>query len=653
MNSKNLPGSDRSSSAVAPADVELLDLEQLRNRIADAGSPIPLLRAAIQHARGVLDERFKQNLNITDIVCGRAWVVDEVLRLAWQAQNWPDDDISLVAVGGYGRGELLPHSDIDLLLLTHRNRNLKYKNTIGSFLTMCWDIGLQIGQSVRSIKQCKTEAIRDITVCTALMESRTLIGPEELHSKMVALTRSRRVWPIKKFLRAKLDEQIARHDKYHDVDYALEPNVKTSPGGLRDIQTIAWVAKRHYDASSFQDLVELGFLQPSEETILNRGQQFLWKLRYGLHYLGGHSEDRLLFDKQRELALLIGYEDDDKSLGVEKLMQEYYHAVDSLRELNDLLLQHLDEAILRARERETIKPLNNRFQIRNGYIEVVNERVFEQYPSALLEIFVLSGQDDHIEGIRASTVRRGLDPRDFALCSFGGAGGLHADAVARELLMPSAIIPREASVLSALGFLGSDVRNDYQLTLAKSVPDLEAKELAGAFAELEDEGRRLLHQEGFAGDQIRVSRIADCRYLRQVFTVEVPIDASDLEKGDLDWLVEKFEAAYQALYHHVHKDEDGFIDTCRVTVFGELPALQLPRHDQTDPDPAPARRGERSIYFGDRVTAPVYWFDDLLHGMAFAGPALIDSPSTTVLVPPGSSTRVDVRGSVLIEPEKP
>ena len=405
MNSKNLPGSDRSSSAVAPADVELLDLEQLRNRIADAGSPIPLLRAAIQHARGVLDERFKQNLNITDIVCGRAWVVDEVLRLAWQAQNWPDDDISLVAVGGYGRGELLPHSDIDLLLLTHRNRNLKYKNTIGSFLTMCWDIGLQIGQSVRSIKQCKTEAIRDITVCTALMESRTLIGPEELHSKMVALTRSRRVWPIKKFLRAKLDEQIARHDKYHDVDYALEPNVKTSPGGLRDIQTIAWVAKRHYDASSFQDLVELGFLQPSEETILNRGQQFLWKLRYGLHYLGGHSEDRLLFDKQRELALLIGYEDDDKSLGVEKLMQEYYHAVDSLRELNDLLLQHLDEAILRARERETIKPLNNRFQIRNGYIEVVNERVFEQYPSALLEIFVLSGQDDHIEGIRASTIR--------------------------------------------------------------------------------------------------------------------------------------------------------------------------------------------------------------------------------------------------------
>ncbi|MDP6536695.1 MAG: [protein-PII] uridylyltransferase [Gammaproteobacteria bacterium] len=405
MNSENLPGSDTKSSAVKPVDVELLDIERLRVGIADAGSPIPLLRGAIQHARGVLDERFKQNLNITDIVCGRAWVVDEVLRQAWQAQNWPDDDISLVAVGGYGRGELLPHSDIDLLLLTRRNRNSKYKHTIGSFLTMCWDIGLEIGQSVRSIKQCKTEAIRDITVCTALMESRTLIGPEELHSKMVALTRGRRVWPIKKFLRAKLDEQIVRHEKYHDVDYALEPNVKTSPGGLRDIQTIVWVAKRHYDASSFQDLVELGFLQPSEEVMLNRGQQFLWKLRYGLHYLGGRSEDRLLFDKQRKLAKMFGYKDDDKSLGVEKLMQQYYHTVANLRELNDLLLQHLDEAILRAGERETIRPLNNRFQIHNGYIEVVDPGVFEQYPSALLEIFVLSGQDKRIEGIRASTIR--------------------------------------------------------------------------------------------------------------------------------------------------------------------------------------------------------------------------------------------------------
>ncbi len=389
------------------SDTELLDVEQLRIAVANAGSPIPFLREALQKSTEVLHSRYKQNLNIASIVCGRAWVVDEVLRLAWDAQNWPDpNNISLVAVGGYGRGELLPHSDIDLLLLTRKNRdNKKYKNYISAFLSMLWDIGLEPGHSVRSVRQCKQEAIKDITVATALMESRTLIGPEDLQGLMYAATNNKRVWPIKKFVQAKIDEQIDRHEKYHDVDYALEPNVKTSPGGLRDIQTIAWVTKRHFAADSFKDLVTLGFLKESEEAMINKGQQFLWKLRYGLHFLEGRSEDRLLFDKQKELAQLFDYQDDEKSLGVEKLMKQYYRVVGTLRELNDVLLQHLDEIILRAGERELIKPINNRFQIRNDYIEVINPDVFERSPSALIEIFVLMGDSPHIKGIRASTIR--------------------------------------------------------------------------------------------------------------------------------------------------------------------------------------------------------------------------------------------------------
>ena len=387
------------------SDTELLDVNQLRAAVADAG--IPQLRNALQQASEVLHSRYKQNQNITNIVCGRAWVVDEVLRLVWSAQNWPKpNDISLVAVGGYGRGELLPHSDIDLLLLTRKNRyNKQYKDYISAFLTMLWDIGLEPGHSVRSIRQCKQEAIKDITVATALMESRLLLGPEDLHSLMTAATNNKRVWPIKKFVQAKVAEQIARHEKYHDVDYALEPNIKTSPGGLRDIQTIAWVSKRHFAANTFKDLVKLGFLKESEEAMISKGQQFLWKLRYGLHFLEGRSEDRLLFDKQRELAQLFDYQDDEKSLGVEKLMKQYYRAVANLRELNDVLLQHLDEVILRAGERAKIKPLNERFQIRNDYIEVIHPEVFEQNPSALIEIFVLMGDNPQIKGIRASTIR--------------------------------------------------------------------------------------------------------------------------------------------------------------------------------------------------------------------------------------------------------
>lgn len=394
------------STAEIKPDSTLLDVAKLETELGHATHKIPLFKQAMEHASTTLDNRYKANLNISDIVTGRAWVVDQILRLAWQQQNWvKPNDIALVAVGGYGRGELLPHSDIDILILTRKDRHSQYKDSISKFLTLLWDIGLEIGQSVRSVKQCKQEAGNDITVATALMESRTIVGPADLQEEMYALTTGKRVWPIKKFLSAKLAEQQARHKKYHDIDYALEPNVKTSPGGLRDIQTIAWVAKRHYGASSFKDLVALGFLKESEETMINKGQQFLWKLRYGLHLLEGRREDRLLFDKQRELAKLFGYEDDDKSLGVEKLMKQYYRAVANLRELNDVLLQHLDEAILREGEREVIEPLNNRFQIRNSYIEAISPEVFKRSPYAMLELFVLMAQNPKIEGIRASTIR--------------------------------------------------------------------------------------------------------------------------------------------------------------------------------------------------------------------------------------------------------
>ena len=411
LDTLSIPASTAEAAGTTCAE-PLLDAAALQAALAEATTPVPLLRQTLQHSSAVLDQRYRQNLDISAIVAGRAQVVDQVLRLAWECQQWPDtDDISLIAVGGYGRGELLPGSDIDLLILTRTRHNVRYQDGISAFLTLLWDIGLKVGHSVRSLQQCRQEAVKDITVATALMESRTISGPPALHRQMLALTNNERTWPTKKFLRAKLDEQMQRHNKYHDVDYALEPNVKTSPGGLRDIQTIAWVTRRHFGAVSFQDLADLGFLKPSEQAMIRQGQQLLWKLRYGLHLLAGRCEDRLLFDKQRELARWFGYQDDDKSLGVEKLMKQYYRMVAKLRELNDVLLQHLDEAILRAGEQEKIKPLNQRFQIRNDCIEAIDSRVFQRHPFALLEIFVLMAQDPGIDRIRASTIRLLRDHR--------------------------------------------------------------------------------------------------------------------------------------------------------------------------------------------------------------------------------------------------
>ncbi|MDX1490538.1 MAG: [protein-PII] uridylyltransferase [Pseudohongiellaceae bacterium] len=390
----------------AASDSSLFDIDKFRAQLAESANPMSLFRDTIKKNCEILDERFRQNEDIVSIVTGRAWFMDQLLRCAWEQYDWgSNDDVSLLAVGGYGRGELLPYSDIDLLLLTRSDDVDQYKDSITAFLTFLWDINLDVGQSVRSLSQCRQEALKDITVTTSLMESRTIVGPESLREEMIAFTQNDEVWPPKEFFRAKRDEQLERHDKYYDIDYALEPNVKTSPGGLRDIQTIGWIAKRHYRAETLGDLVKLGFLNDLEYKQLMKGEKLLWTLRYGLHMLAGRKEDRLLFDKQKDLAKLFGYEDDDKSLAVEKLMQEYYRVVATLRGLNDVLLQHFDEAILRADEKEEITVLNNRFQIRDDYIEVVSDDTFERFPFALLEIFVLMAQEPKIKGVRATTIR--------------------------------------------------------------------------------------------------------------------------------------------------------------------------------------------------------------------------------------------------------
>lgn len=390
--------------------------QQLQTQPASLVALVVTFKDVLRQAQDQFDQRYRDGADITSLITGRAAFMDFLLRRAWQLFDWQQPEhLSLLAVGGYGRGELHPHSDIDLLLLV-RDSQVRANNhkALSGFFTFLWDINLEIGQSVRTINECRDEAIKEITVATSLMESRTIVGPagsaasggpESLRHEMIMVTQANDVWPAREFFRAKRDEQLARHDKYQDIDYALEPNVKTSPGGLRDIQTIGWIAKRYYDANTLGDLVELGFLLPSEYEQLRRGEALLWKLRYGLHLLSGRREDRLLFDRQRDLARMFGYEDDDKSLAIEKLMQEYYRAVAMLRVLNDVLLQHFDEAILRASEPAEIAHVNNRFQVRNNYIEVRSPDVFKRAPFALIEIFVLMAQNPQIKGVRAATIR--------------------------------------------------------------------------------------------------------------------------------------------------------------------------------------------------------------------------------------------------------
>ena len=362
-------------------------------------------RQALADGDANLKARFADDEPVEALVRDRARMVDVVLRKAWALHAGPrEKDVDLVAVGGYGRGELHPCSDIDVMILLPKSDVADGHEGIEQFLTFLWDIGLEVGHSVRTIDDCQHESAADVSVASTLIEARLLAGPDYLFQAMRRALGQDSVWSSKAFFEAKVAEQQARHHRHHDTAYNLEPNVKTSPGGLRDIQTIGWVAKRHFGADTFDELVEHGFLTANELRKLRTAQAFLWKVRFALHVITGRREDRLLFDHQSRIAKMFGYEDATYTLAVEQFMQRYYRTVMDVSLLNEMLLQLFREAIL-ADPASAIVPLNPRFQVRNDYLEVTSEDVFARHPSAILELFRLMQDHPGLRGVRATTIR--------------------------------------------------------------------------------------------------------------------------------------------------------------------------------------------------------------------------------------------------------
>ncbi len=363
-----------------------------------------VFRQVLDRGTELLRERFTADEDIEELVRDRARLVDIALRAAWKSHAGRyAGDLALIAVGGYGRGELHPCSDIDIMVLLPKSDSSDWQPDIERFLALLWDIGLEVGHSVRSIDDCQSESLADIGVATTLFEARLLAGPESLFAGMRRALAPDRLWSSQDFFEAKVKEQNDRHHRYFDTAYNLEPNVKSSPGGLRDLQTIGWVAKRHFGTETLDELVAHGFLTREELRKLKAGQKFLWKVRFGLHVLTGRREDRLLFDYQIKLAKLFGYEDASFTLAVEQLMQKYYRTVMDVSLLNEMLLQLFREASLT--QSAAPLPINARFQIRNDYLEVTNPEVFARHPSALLELFVLLQQNPQLHGVRAETIR--------------------------------------------------------------------------------------------------------------------------------------------------------------------------------------------------------------------------------------------------------
>ena len=386
---------------------DLFDAKRFAKSLENSDNVLPLFRNALRDGREQLKQEYLAGAKAEDIVTSNAWLVDQLIVRAFKhhLHLLPENNqVSLIAVGGYGRGELHPASDIDLMLLLHRNLGESINLFVETFFRFLWDIGLEVGHSVRTLKDCVQEAKKDITVVTNLMETRLLHGDPVMLEKMQQATGPAKLWPSRKFFAAKWEEQIQRHHRFDDTGYNLEPNIKEGPGGLRDIQMISWVTQREFGTASLDELIEHGFLTQNEYRTLIKGRNYLWHIRNGLHFLSGRREDRLLFDHQRALASAAGFHDKPGSLAVEQFMKIYYRTIKDLSLLNEILLQHFQEAIL-ARGKPRIRPLNRRFQAHGDFLETVNDKVFERSPWAMLELFLILQQHPKLKGVRAQTIR--------------------------------------------------------------------------------------------------------------------------------------------------------------------------------------------------------------------------------------------------------
>lgn len=345
--------------------------------------------------------QFDQGTAVSELVKERSVFVDQILKKTWH-HSFDAENFALVAVGGYGRGELHPHSDIDLLILCKTPFN--DANQISQFITLLWDMGFEVGHAIRTVEECRQAGIEDITTATNLLEARWITGSYELFESLQSIWKSNDFWPSQNFFEAKLTEQEQRHKRFHDTVYQLEPNIKESPGGLRDIQTLFWVAKRHFNASSIHQLVQKQFITPDEYRELDAAYKFLSRVRFILHRLKSRREDRLLFDNQQQVAETFNYQDTSEKLAVEQFMNSYYRNLRSVVKLNEILLQHFYEEIF-SQKSQNITKINQRFQLVNQYLDIRTEQVFQQFPSALLELFIIIENDPSIAGIRARTIR--------------------------------------------------------------------------------------------------------------------------------------------------------------------------------------------------------------------------------------------------------
>ena len=368
----------------------------------------PLTPSAVKIERENLKQFELENFSrysIFELIENRSDFYDALLIQLWQEMGLSEQQgIALIAVGGYGRCEMFPLSDLDFLILVEQTPIPEIEEKITQFIQFLWDCGFEVGHSVRTLEQCELEGKQDITIATNLLEARFLTGNRPHFDALNELVKNSDFWSKEDFFNAKVQEQIERYQRYHNTAYNLEPDIKYSPGGLRDLHLLYWVALHHSGALTLEAILQSGFIYPQEYQQLQESRAFLFKVRFALHLILKRYDNRLLFDRQIKVSELLGFRGEGNQ-AVEKMMKCFFQALHRISLISNLLIQHYRENVLSLNRATVIEQLDDDFQLINQCLCLRNSLVFQEKPARILDLFFYLTQYEQAN-IHSDTLRQ-------------------------------------------------------------------------------------------------------------------------------------------------------------------------------------------------------------------------------------------------------